>query len=197
MQQKSEETQRKRNPIPTGSKSIGYRPLVWTADGRPHPAVTRTPQYAGDIASCRNGQQISAKAPKHRWKHDIQVTLLRRRIAMTRAVLPNKSAREQFCKPQPSTPQASSRSTRAPAVISNSPDGRARVGAGGFLRRQQRQTYSHKLSQSRVSGVNAARFSSSTHLHSLPPLSRLLPPSAVLVGRLDLLGTISEVSFIF
>ena len=34
-----------------------YRFLVWTADGRPHPAVTRTLQHAADIASCRNGQR--------------------------------------------------------------------------------------------------------------------------------------------
>ena len=42
--------------------------LVWTADRRPHPAVTGTLQYAGDIASSRNGQQMSAKSLQHRWK---------------------------------------------------------------------------------------------------------------------------------
>ena len=36
-------------------QNIHYRPLVWTADGRPHPAVTRTLQHAADIASSRNG----------------------------------------------------------------------------------------------------------------------------------------------
>ena len=51
-------------------------PLVWTADGRPHPAVTRTMQYAGDIAVCQNGQQMSATALKHRWKHEVQIALL-------------------------------------------------------------------------------------------------------------------------
>ena len=39
---------------------MGRRPLVWTADGRQHPAVTRTLQDAADIAACRNGQQMSA-----------------------------------------------------------------------------------------------------------------------------------------
>ena len=52
-------------PCTTGGKyqtyDHVYRPLVWAADGRPHP-VTRTLQYAADIASCRNGQQMSAKA---------------------------------------------------------------------------------------------------------------------------------------
>ena len=44
-------------------QNIHYRPLVWTVDGRPHPAVTRTLQYAADIASCRNGQHLSATYP--------------------------------------------------------------------------------------------------------------------------------------
>ena len=34
---------------------------MWTADERPHAAVTRTLQYAVDIASNRNGQHLSAK----------------------------------------------------------------------------------------------------------------------------------------
>ena len=73
------------------NQGIHYRPLVWTADGRPHPAVTRTLQYAGDIASSRNGQQMSAKSLQHRWKH--QIAILRRRASMTRAVLPNPTPR--------------------------------------------------------------------------------------------------------
>ena len=69
--------------------------LVWTADRRPHPAVTGTLQYAGDIASSRNGQQMSAKSLQHRWKHEIQIAFLRRRAAMTGAVQPNPSARAE------------------------------------------------------------------------------------------------------
>ena len=70
---------------------IQYRPLVWTADERPHLAVTRTLQYAADVASSRNGQLMTAKSLHRRWKHEIQVALLRRRAAMARAVLPNLS----------------------------------------------------------------------------------------------------------
>ena len=66
-----------------------YRPLVWTADGRPHPAVTRTLQCAADIASSRNGQHQSAKSLHRRWKHEIQIALLQRRAAMARALLQN------------------------------------------------------------------------------------------------------------
>ena len=54
-------------------EGILYRLLVWTADGRQHPAVTRTLQYAADIASSRNGQQMSAESRRHRWKHKIKI----------------------------------------------------------------------------------------------------------------------------
>ena len=66
------------------------------ADGGPHPAVTRTLQYAADISSSRNGQQMSAKSLLRRWKHGIQIALLRWRAAMARAVLPNPSARAEW-----------------------------------------------------------------------------------------------------
>ena len=77
-------------------QGIHNRPLIWTADGRPHPAVTRTLQYAADIACSRNGQQMSAKSLHRRWKHEIQIALLRRRASMARAVLPNPSARAEW-----------------------------------------------------------------------------------------------------
>ena len=44
-----------------------HRPLAWTADWRPHPAVTRT--------SSRNSQQMSAKSLQRLWKHEIQIAL--------------------------------------------------------------------------------------------------------------------------
>ena len=59
------------------NQGIHYRPLVWTADGRQHPAITRTLQYAADIASGRNGQQMSAESIQRRWKHEFQIALLR------------------------------------------------------------------------------------------------------------------------
>ena len=84
-----------RNEIPRVTFGIHYR-LVWTADGRPQPAVTRTLQYAAEIASSRNGQQMSAKSLQRRWKHESQIALLRWRAAMTRADLPNSSARAEW-----------------------------------------------------------------------------------------------------
>jgi len=73
---------------------ISFRPLVWTADGRPHAAVTRTLRYAADIAAHRNGQQVSAGRLVSRWSHEIQIAILRRRAAMSRAVLPRLTARD-------------------------------------------------------------------------------------------------------
>ena len=70
--------------------------LVWTAEGRRHLVVMRTLQYVADIASSRNGQLTSAKSLQRRRKHEIQIALLRWRAAMTRAVLPNPSARTEW-----------------------------------------------------------------------------------------------------
>ena len=77
-------------------QGIHCRPLVWSADGRPHPAVTRTLPYAADIASSRNGQHLPAESLHRRRKHEIQITLLRLRAAVARAVLPNPSARAEW-----------------------------------------------------------------------------------------------------
>jgi hypothetical protein len=73
---------------------IVFRPLVWTADGRPHPAAMRTLRYAAGIAVSRNAQQATASSLVSRWKHEAQVAILRRRAAMTRAVLPRVTAQE-------------------------------------------------------------------------------------------------------
>ena len=73
---------------------IAFRPLTWTADGRPHPAVTRTLRYAAEIALSRNPQLSTAGSMVSRWKHEIQIAILRRRAAMSRAVLPKATAEE-------------------------------------------------------------------------------------------------------
>ena len=67
---------------------IAFRPLVWTADGRPHPAATRTLRFAAEMAATRNSAESSPGSIVSRWKHEIQIAILRRRGAMARAVLP-------------------------------------------------------------------------------------------------------------
>ena len=66
---------------------IVYRPLVWTADGRAHPAVTRTMRYAADQAACHGGG-VKAADLVARWSHEVMIAILRRRAAMARSVLP-------------------------------------------------------------------------------------------------------------
>jgi hypothetical protein len=73
---------------------IAFRPLVWTADGRPHAAVMRTLRFAAEVAVTRNGQQAKAGELVSRWKHEINIAILRRRAAMARAVLPRATAQE-------------------------------------------------------------------------------------------------------
>jgi hypothetical protein len=75
---------------------IVFRPLVWPADGRPHPAVTRTLVFASEQATSRCEHNTSARQLRARWRHDIQVALQQRRAAMARSVLPRKSARDAW-----------------------------------------------------------------------------------------------------
>jgi len=70
---------------------IAFRPLIWTADGRPHPAATRTLQYAADRASYKGGRATTAREYVRRWSHEIQVAILRRRAAMVRAAMPKQA----------------------------------------------------------------------------------------------------------
>ena len=67
---------------------ISFRPPIWTADGRPHPAVTRTMHYAAERAVARGGRTTTVEAYLRRWNHEISIAILRRRAAMTRAMLP-------------------------------------------------------------------------------------------------------------
>ena len=88
---------RYRNEIPElAAVGIAFRPFVWTADGRPHPAVTRTLRFAADLATRRGGQEANAKDLMARWRHEIQIAIQRRRAAMARAVLPGASARANW-----------------------------------------------------------------------------------------------------
>jgi len=75
---------------------VAFRPLIWTSDGRPHPATTRTLKYAAERAARKGGGQVSASALQTRWKHEITVAILRRRAAMTRAVMPKPHRRQEW-----------------------------------------------------------------------------------------------------
>ena len=86
-----------RNEIPQlAAAGISFRPMVWTADGRPHPAATRTLRYAARLAATRGGGEAEAQGFLSRWRHEIQIAIQRRRAAMARAVLPQSSALEEW-----------------------------------------------------------------------------------------------------
>ena len=87
---------RYRKGIPElAAAGIVFRPMVWTTCGRPHPAVTRTLKFASEQAAHRS-ESAEPKAILGRWRHEIQVALLRRRAAMARAVLPQMGDREAW-----------------------------------------------------------------------------------------------------
>ena len=75
---------------------ICYRPLVWTSNGRPHPAVTRTLRFVAEQVANRSEQQPKASEVLARCRHEIQVAIQRRRAAMTRAVLPKLGATDEW-----------------------------------------------------------------------------------------------------
>ena len=74
---------------------IVYRPLVWSADGRPHPAVTRTMRFAAERAASHGGG-VRAGDLLGRWKHEVMIAILRRRAAMARSVRPGASSWEDW-----------------------------------------------------------------------------------------------------
>ena len=70
--------------------NIVYQPLIWSADGRPHPAVRRAMAYTASVAG-HIDPDMAAGGPQRllqRWRHSIAVALGRRRAAIARAVLP-------------------------------------------------------------------------------------------------------------
>ena len=89
------------NCADTAEKSANWlqlgSPSDACVDGRRAPTPSRHARglrYAAEIAVSRNIQQSTAGAFVTRWKHEVQVAILRRWAAMTRAVLPRATARE-------------------------------------------------------------------------------------------------------
>ena len=75
---------------------VVFRPMIWTADARPHPAATRTLKYAASIAVRKCHAQTKEADLVSRWKHEITVAVARRRAAMARAVLPQNTDIEDW-----------------------------------------------------------------------------------------------------
>jgi hypothetical protein len=86
-----------RHVIPElASAGIVFRPLVWTADGRPHPAAVRTLRYASNRAAGQGNEQVKSTQLRARWRHEMMIAILRRRAAMARSVVPRPSRRAEW-----------------------------------------------------------------------------------------------------
>ena len=77
---------------PLAREGVGFRPLVWSAEGRPHPVVERAMGYAAGMAA-RKHPEASASAFTSRWRREIAVAIQKRMARMIRACLPRANGR--------------------------------------------------------------------------------------------------------
>ena len=74
---------------------ITFMPMVFSNEGRQHPATTRMLQNMANAMS-RKFEDTEVKLIKRRWLHDIGVAIQRRKAAMIRACLPDRSHHEHW-----------------------------------------------------------------------------------------------------
>ena len=74
---------------------VVFQPMIWSAEGRPHPAATRVMESVLRRVKNRRGAAAAA-AYRERWRHEVAVAIQRRKAAMMRAVLPQKPLRQQW-----------------------------------------------------------------------------------------------------
>ena len=72
-----------------------FRPMVWSAEGRPHPETTRMIKSAVRLVKSRKGAEAATEL-QGRWEHEIAVAIQRRKAAMIRSVLPANRSRQQW-----------------------------------------------------------------------------------------------------
>jgi hypothetical protein len=53
-------------------------------------------KYAASLAATRSGVQADSSSLLSRWKHEITISILRRRAAMSRAVVPRRNAMAEW-----------------------------------------------------------------------------------------------------
>ena len=66
---------------------IAFRPLIWSAEGRPHPVVDRVIGFASELAS-RKHADSNAQQFTQRWRREITVALQKRFARMVLACMP-------------------------------------------------------------------------------------------------------------
>ena len=74
---------------------ITFMPMVFSAEGRQHPATTRM-LHNTVKALARKMEDLEVQGIKRRWLHDIGIAIQRRKAAMIRACLPERSHRQTW-----------------------------------------------------------------------------------------------------
>ena len=77
---------------PMARDGIAFRPLIWSAEGRPHPVVDRVIGFASELAS-RKHADSNAQQFAQRWRREIAVALQKRLARMVRACMPAPNRR--------------------------------------------------------------------------------------------------------
>eukprot|EP00929_Paragymnodinium_shiwhaense_P026577 TRINITY_DN1578_c0_g1_i1.p1 TRINITY_DN1578_c0_g1~~TRINITY_DN1578_c0_g1_i1.p1 ORF type:complete len:384 (+),score=60.22 TRINITY_DN1578_c0_g1_i1:335-1486(+) len=77
---------------PLARDGVAFRPMVWSAEGRPHPVVGRVIAFASELAS-RKHPETSARSFAQRWRREIAVAIQKRLARMVQACLPAPSQR--------------------------------------------------------------------------------------------------------
>ncbi len=80
---------------PLARDGVGFRPMVWSAEGRPHPVVERIVGFAAERAA-RKHLDASAQALAQRWCREIALAVQTRLARMVRACLPRPNRRGQM-----------------------------------------------------------------------------------------------------
>ena len=74
---------------------IIFQPMVWSAEGRPHPATTRVMDSILRYVRAKRGEEAMAGL-RERWRHEIAIAIQRRKAAMIRATLPLRTSRQEW-----------------------------------------------------------------------------------------------------
>ena len=84
---------RYRDEIPFMNEAgISFFPMVWSSEGRPHPAAKRVLAHAAHLVSRRRG--CNAKDFHRRWSQAIMSEIVKGQVAMIKAVTPKASKKE-------------------------------------------------------------------------------------------------------
>ena len=74
---------------------IIFQPMVWSAEGRPHPATIRVMECTLQMVRRRRSLVVSTDL-RARWQREIAVAIQRRKAAMMRACLPSSPLRQEW-----------------------------------------------------------------------------------------------------